>query len=418
VSRILTILSTVFLILLTLVTLIGLVWANTLYARNHIGEKDFLIPWLAARSFLQYGNNPYNVITAERAQVIYYGNRASEDQDPLQLNIPFPVELFYFPFALIPDYAFSRGLWMTFLEIALVTLAILSLRLSGWIPARTLLPVILIFSVFWIYGFVPLDACSSVIFVALGIVGLLTALRAGRDELAGALLVVPLFKLDSTIFFMIMIIWWAIYHHRSRFLAGFMMTLTILVVFSLFILSSWFLPFLRGWISYINYNPGFSPGTIFASWWPVFGPRLGWVFSGFMFVILFIEWRSMLGKDFHHLIWTASLTLAATPLVGLPVAFPDYVLLFFPLIHFISILAERWSYPGRWGIPGLVLIFLFFILWLGNRGMLLTRTFIPSDITAFAFSFLLVLCLFWMRWWAVRPPTIWSKRLKIHGSVT
>lgn len=410
--RTLTILTTIFLISLSLAILGGLVWANTLYARDNPGEKDFFIPWLAARTFLRYGDSPYGDSAAERAQLVYYGRLAAESDDPLRLSIPFPVGLIYFPFALVTDYALARSLWMTCLEIAMVALAFLSLRLTGWKPVRSLLPGLLIFSVLWVYGFLPLTGNRAVIFVALAVVGLLLALREGRDELAGALLVVPFFKPDITGLLVLLILWWAIYNRRGRILAGFLMTLAILLAISFFILPNWFMPFIGGLISHLHYHPGLTPGGILASWWPAVGPRLGWALSGLLLVVLIIEWRNLRRKDFRHLLWTTSLTLAVTPLLGIPVVPQDYVPLFFPLILFLSIMNERWSRPRRWGVGGFALLATFFGFWLITAGL-----FLGEDLSALTavldlvFPAFLVLGLYWMRWWAVRPPRTWSDSL-------
>ena len=115
-------------ILVALAILGGLVWANMLYVRTQTVEKNFLVPWLGARTFLQYGESPYDTPATQRAQIVYYGRLADEGQDPLILWLPFPVELFYLPFALVTDYVLARAIWMTCLEIALVALAFLSLR--------------------------------------------------------------------------------------------------------------------------------------------------------------------------------------------------------------------------------------------------------------------------------------------------
>lgn len=411
-SRILKSITTIFLVILVLAILGGLGWANSLYASRHPGEKDFFVPWLAARTFLQYGDSPYSEPTTQRLQVVYYGRLAVEGQDPLRLSIPFPVELFYFPFALVPDYALARGLWMTCLEIALVTLAFLSLRLTGWKPSRTLLPVFLIFSVLWVYGFLPLAGSHAVIFVALATAGLLLALLDGRDELAGALMVFPFFMPEIAGPLVIFLIWWAIFNRRGRILSGFLMTLASLVAVSFFILLDWFMPFLRGWVSHMNYQPGFTFGSLFTSWWPALGPRLGWALTGFMLVVLFFEWRNVRRKDFRHFLWTAGLTLAGTPLIGLPVIPQDYVLLFFPLVLFISILAERWSRPARWGVAGLVLLAIFFGFWSVIVGLIISEASTAlTSVLVLTFPILLVIGLYWMRWWAVRPPRTWSDRL-------
>jgi len=411
-SRILSIITTIFLVFLAIAILGGLSWANTRYASSHPGEKDFFVPWLAADTFLRYGDSPFSESAAQRAQVVFYGHLAAEGQDPLRLNVPFPVELFYFPFALVSDYSLARGLWMTCLEIALVALAFLSINLTGWKPARTLLPGLLIFSVLWVYGFLSLASSRAVIFVALAIVVLLLALRDGRDELAGALLVIPFFMLGIAGPLVLLIFWWAIYHRRGRIITGFLMTLAILLAISFFILSNWFLPFIGGLISHIKYQSTLTPGSIISSWWPVAGPRFGWALTGLLLVVLFIEWRDVRRKDFRHFLWTASLTLVVAPLLGIPVLLQDFVLLFFPLILFLTILNERWSRPGRWGLAGVVLIAIFFSLWLIPASQFFTGTSAAlNDVLALVFPTLLVVGLYWMRWWAVRPPRTWSDSL-------
>jgi hypothetical protein len=148
-SRTLNVLSTILIIILVLAALVGLVWANIVYARSLPVEKDFLVPWLGARTFLQYGNSPYDDPASQRAQIVYYGRLATQGQDPLVLWLPFPVELLYFPFAMVPSYSLARAIWMTCLEIALVALGYFSLQLTGWKPGRVVLLIILLFPDLW-----------------------------------------------------------------------------------------------------------------------------------------------------------------------------------------------------------------------------------------------------------------------------
>ena len=133
-SRIPVVLITILFVCLVLATLGGLVWVNTINARYQPVEKDFLVPWLGARTFLQYGDSPYGEPATQRAQVVFYGRLAVKGQDPLNLWLPFPAVLFFFPFALVPDYALARAIWMTCLEVALVALGYFSLQLTGWKP--------------------------------------------------------------------------------------------------------------------------------------------------------------------------------------------------------------------------------------------------------------------------------------------
>jgi hypothetical protein len=411
-SRFYNIFITFLLIFLALAIVGGLSWTNTRFAQLHPGEKDFFVPWMAANTLLHYGNSPYSESAAQRAQVNYYGRLAATGQDPLRLSVPLPVEIFYLPFALVSDYAFARGLWMTCLEIAMVVMLILSLRLTGWKPPRTLLLVLLTFSILWIFGLLPLTNGSAVIFSTLAIVTLLLAVRDGRDEFAGAMLVVPFLQLDFSLLFVLFILWWAVYHHRGRIVAGFLMTLTILLAVSFFIIPDWFMPFIKGVVSHLSFQPGLSVGGIFTSWWTAIGPRLGLMLTALVLVVLFIEWRNVRQKDFRHFLWTSSFTLAITPLLGIPVILQAYSLLFFPLILFSSILAERWSRPFRWGLSGLIFILFIFGLWLITAALYLKGSFTAlSDVLMLVFPSLLVLCLYWMRWWAVHPPRTWSDSL-------
>jgi len=391
----------------------GLVWVNTLYAQNHPGGKDFLVSWLGARTLLQYGNNPYDDPATQRAQIVYYGRLANADEDPLRLFVPFPIELFFIPFALTSNYALARGFWMTLLEAALVAMGYLSLRLTVWKPSRMLLTIILIFSILWVYDYIPLISNQSVIFVGLSITGLLLAIREEHDELAGALMLLPFFSPEIAGIFVLFIVWWTIYHRRWRVLGGFLMTLVILCAIGFFLLPGWFKPFVNGLISHLIFTQGLTTGIILGSWWPVIGPRLGWVLTVFILLDLFIEWRAVRNKDFRHFLWTACISLAATPFLGIPVLPQDYVVLFLPLVLFLVILGERWSHRIKWGLTYLVLVIFFLGSWFLS-GYLWLRSTSSTSILALTLLLpgLILIGLYWMRWWAIRPPRTWSDPLQ------
>jgi hypothetical protein len=393
-SRAFSFLTSAFLVFLALAILGGMVWGNALYARQHQDEKDFLVPWLAARTFLDYGDSPYSHPATQRAQIVYYGRIAEDGEDLLILWLSFPAELFYFPIALIPNYALARGLWMTLSEAALVASAFIALRLTGWKPSRFLLPLALLFPVLWIFGFMNLLASSPVPFVVLASVGALLALRSGQDEVAGALLVVLLLKIGIFGIFLLFVLWWSIYHRRWRVLAGLVMALGILLLLSFLLLPDWIMPFVRGLYWHTIHNPGLSFYRILGSIWPVVGPRLGWVLTAFLLVMLFVEWREVCYRDFRHTLWTVCLTLAITPLLGFPLAVNDFAILVLPLFLIATILGERW--PGRRlrGPAGIVLVAAWIALW----GLAQAPGLAPL------LPILLVIGLYWIKWWAVRPP--------------
>ena len=399
-SRNLSILTTIFLVCLVLATLGGLVWANAIYVRDQPVEKDFLVPWLGARTFLQYGNSPYGEPATQRAQIVYYGRLAAAGQDPLMLWLPFPVELFYFPIALVPDYALARAIWMTCLEIAMLALGALSLQVTGWKVGRLLLPILFLFPLFWVYGALSLASGSAAGFIALALVGFLLAVRDEHDELAGGLLILMVSAPRLTGVLAFFIFWWMIRRRRWRVLWGFLMGFAILLGLAFLFLPDWFLPFARGLLFHFTYDPGFSTTGIFASWSPVVGQRLGWVLAAGLLFILFFAWRNSIPKDFRAFLWTASLTLSVTPLLGIPMLPMDYPFLFLPLILFLAILAERRPWLKQWGVVLFLLVVFLFGPW--YLTVTLSRTGAYAALVNILILFLPVLLglgLAWMRWW-------------------
>jgi hypothetical protein len=399
-SRILPVVTAIFLVCLALASLGGLVWANTVFLRSQPVEKDFLIPWLGARTFIQYGESPYAEPAAQRAQINYYGRLATEDQDPLLLWLPLPVEILYFPIALVQDYTLARAIWMAGLEIALLAFAFLSLQLTGWKPGRIFLPIAILFPLLWVYGAFSVAGGSAMGFIALALAGFLLALRAERDELAGGLLLLLVTAPRITGVLAFFIFWWVISQRRYRVLWGFLMTAVILIGLAFLFLQGWFLPFFRGLLSHQIYDPGLSSTGILASWSPVVGRRIGWVLTIVLSLVLFFEWGTTVTKDFRALLWTTCLTLSITPLLGIPMDVRDFPYLFIPLVLFLSILSERWPGVKRWKVAGIMLLVVLVGLWFLVFNLLNANAYATMQQTlTLLLPFLLSLGLIWMRWW-------------------
>ncbi len=400
-SRWYTVYRTIILVLLAVAILGGMVWANTYSARTRPVEKDFLVPWLAAQTFLQFGDpadperiTPYSDPATRRAQVVYYGRIASEEEHALELWLPFPAHLFYFPFALIPDYALACGLWMTLAEAALVGTVILAIRLTGGKKSRLILPLALLFPVLWIFGLMNILAASPVPFVLAACLGCLVALRAEQDEIAGALLALLFLKMGIFSGVGIFLLWWAVYHRRGRFLAGLGMTLGILLLLAFLFLPDWLFPFLHGLFQHVPYTPALSTQRSLAALWPVFGPRLGWVLTGCLSLLLLIEWSGVRRQDLRHILWTVCLTLVVTPLLGFPVSLQDLSALLLPIFLLFVSFGERWKGRKFGFISGLLLLITLVLPW-GLAQIPGALLFLPV---------LLVIGLYWMKWWATRPP--------------
>jgi hypothetical protein len=71
----------------------------------------------------------------------------------------------------------------------------------------------------------------------------------------------------------------------------------------------------------------------------------------------------------------------------------------------LAVLAQRWSRRRQWLVTGIPLILIFLLPWflalhLGVGGALL-------DLLALGLPFLVLVLLYWMRWWAISPPRTW-----------
>jgi len=402
-SRNLTRITIAFAIFLAIAIFGGLVWANTLYVRSKPVEKEFLVPWLGARTYLQYGVSPYDAQSTQRAQIVYYGRLAAEGDDLLRLATSFPVELLYFPFALITDYPLALGLWMSVGEIVLVAAAFLTLSLTGWKPRWFLLSIILLFAILGVYSFRALTSGSAAPLVVFGIVAALVAIKDERDELAGALLALSFFKPSVAAVFLLFMLWWIVANRRGRIVLGFLMAVGFFTLISFFLLPSWLLPYLRGLVSAFRYNPGLTVGSLLAEWWPAIGARVGLIIMIAIALLLILEWRAVRGKDFRHALWTASLTLVAAPLLNIPTSLDALIILFLPLILILSIAAQRWTGLRAAFASGGILLAAFALTWLIS-GSTHALFFVPPII--------LFACLYWIRWWAVHPPRTWFDTIR------
>ena len=213
--------------LIALVTIIlgsVLVGANIALSRVIHGGGGFFIGMEGARAFLFEHTGPYSGTVASLTQELAYGRTANNGENPYVLTIPFFLVPVYFPFTLFTESASARGLWMFISEASLVGTAFLALRLIDWQPRRLFVIFFFLTSIFSYYSVVGLLEGTPVIQLALLYFGFLLAYYAGRDELAGALLVFTLFYWQVGSLLLILAIGKIFSDKRWRVLFGFGMT--------------------------------------------------------------------------------------------------------------------------------------------------------------------------------------------------
>jgi hypothetical protein len=402
----------VVLLLFGIFALAGLLtWGNYRFAAANPGGNDFLVQWAGTRALVTEGLNPYSDEVALKIQSIAYGRPAQPGEHELRVVHPLYSIVLFLPFALVGDFTLARALWMTVLEAGLFGLVILSLRLARWRVGPVMLGLLLLYSFFWYHSLRPLINGNDVILVALGLVGAFLALRNGADELAGVLFAFTTIKPHVVVLVLAFVVLWAANRGRWRVIGWMVGTVLLLSGSAALLIPAWIVDNLREVIRYPTYVPPGSPRAAFMEWWPAWGSRVGWALTGLMALTLLVEWWSNRRAEFQGFLWTACLTLAAGQWVGIQTD-PGYFIVLFPaLILVFSLLSDRWRVGGRAFVlvsmlalfAGIWLIFLSTV----ERG----AQPLQSAVLFFPLPAYLLVTLYWVRWWAIEPPTVWYDQL-------
>lgn len=400
-----------------------LVGVNIGLSRSVGGGGGFYSPWEGARMFLFSHVNPYNLDVALQSQQLAYAQAASASQNPYDLTVPFFLLPLYFPFAFISDTLFAlfpsrfvvdptvvRGLWMFLNEGALLGTAFLVLRLIEWSPRRIFLAAFFLLGIFSFYSISALLDGAPVILLGLLYMGILYALQTEQDELAGALLVLAFFRWEVGLLFFIYVVWRVYYEKRSRVFYGFGMLMFILLIASFLMNPGWVIPFLQSCLTDLRAAYGFTSSAVLFRFWPSFDPRLTWIIPVGLLLLLGFEWYASRGRDSRHFIWTACLTLAVTPLIGLRTELVNLVVLFPALALIFVTVVERWRYG--YGVAGLLYLIVLLFPW----GFLIRSVIFQSqfylDLLYLFYPLFTLLGLYWTRWWFIRPPRTWLDEVR------
>lgn len=400
-------------VLMIVVVLALLTWGNYLFASSNPGGNDFLVHWAGTRALFIEGESPYGDQVAEQIQTLAYGRPARPGEHELRVAYPLYSVIFFLPVAFIEDYTLARAIWMTFLEIGIVILSFITITLTRWRVRFWSLPFLLIFAVFWYHGLRPLINGNVVIIVSVLFTGSFLAIRAGRDELAGILLGLSTIKPHLVVVCLMFIMIWTISHHRWKTLFWFVITIGLLSAVFVLFTPDWPIQNLREILRYSSYNPPGTPAAIFSTWLPATGERIGWVFSAFWAILLLFEWLLSLWKDFRRFLWTACLTLAASPWLGIQNDPGNFIMMFMAMGLIFANLEERWGRSGSI-LAILSLLGLLIVPWLLFLNTL-TITDQPQQdpILFFPLPILLIVGLYWIRWWVIRPPKLGVEELRL-----
>lgn len=383
---------------------VGLVYANLSLPA---GGGEFLRHWFGARAYLFERIDPYTTYAPENVQALVYGESASAGDEPYILDTPFHLLLLYFPFALLPDPMLARAIYTMVLEWALFALALLSLRLTEWSAPRWFAVLFLLFCLLNFYSFQALMDATPALLLGLFFAGILLALQTEADELAGALAVACAYYWEAGFPFLFLMAWYCYRTHRVRVLAGFAMFAFILFAVSFLLYPGWIIPAMRAGMNNFRAEYGYSIFTVFHQLLPASGSLPAWALMLAFIVLLGYEWNASLNADSRRLYWTACLTLAATPLLGFRTGLENLALLILPLALIFAVVYDRWSRIGAVLILFLTTL-LFAVPWAVYLYLPSQYQNLTGEILYLFLPVFTVVGLYWIRWWAIRPPRVWA----------
>ena len=397
-----------------LILIIGGALALNFYLAQHFSGGEWLyLRWQAIRSFLFEKANPYSAQVAEKVQSFVYGRPAVGAEYHYVLNDPFYLVLLYTPLGIISNFQFARALWMMISEVAIILSIYFALELADWQLPRWLYGFLMVFGLINPLSLGALQSGSVAAVLLCLYLAILVCLRSHYDELAGALLFFVAYQWEVGVLFFAYVIILVFANHRWRVLFGFGMVFVLMMLLSLLIYPGWPLPYIRGVLSDWYRSTQFHFVQAIDIWLPNTDLPIELILGIIGSVVVLLEALGSVQADFRRILWTAALTLAVMPLIGLAVFPSNFVVLVLALCLLVVLVWERWT---RYRIFALLLIALLTVLiplGIYYREMifnteLYTRLFLILP------PLLTILALYWMRWWMFRPARTWMDQLELR----
>jgi hypothetical protein len=185
---------------------------------------------------------------------------------------------------------------------------------------------------------------------------------------------------------------------------------TFILLFLSFLTNpGWIIPYLRANVNNLRADFGFNVRAILVDFFPAQGLILGWILTIGLFILLGYEWNATVSGRFifRRFYWTSCLTLAATPLLGFRTEMEHLAVLIIPLALVFAIVHDRWRRFGN-SLTAVLMLIIFAFPWLFYFLELTRPETIARELTFLFLPLSTLIGLYWIRWWAIRPPRILS----------
>jgi hypothetical protein len=257
------------------------------------------------------------------------------------------------------------------------------------------------FTLLWYHGLRTLILGQFTSVDALLIVLALWLIRLNRDTPAGILLALATAKPQMAFLIFPFVFLWAISRRRRQLILSMAGALLVIMIVTLALMPDWPLQMFWQLSEYPEYTTTVSPLAIIAAAAPGLQTTLNILLHGLALIYLIGEWVLAWGKDFRWFLWTALLTLVITNMVAFRTATTNYMMLLPVLFLVFRVMHERW------GRTGLILVFVSMLILLAGLWWVFLQTVdgnLEHPVMYLPLPFISLIGLWWVRWWAIRPP--------------
>ncbi|MEN8242242.1 MAG: glycosyltransferase family 87 protein [Chloroflexota bacterium] len=370
----------------------GLTWAIYQYAAKPDTTDNFAPLWAAARQVITDRTNPYDL----NALRYYFPEGTDPDS---RFVYPFYGMLIFLPFGLISSYPLAKAIWMILLVVALLAVIFGTLSLTRWNPSAKLLGAVVLFSLIGYPTVRGLYSGNPALLIAMLITLGLRMVILGRDRAAGVLFGLTILKPTMVALLLPYVLLYAVSHRNSRLIRSALVTMSLLIAAAFLAYPQWFVQNFAAVVLLFNDSFPSSISAVLSSWLP--GNQLMVVIAALVGLWTVMAWWQSLGKDTRWFLWTASLTLVLTELIGIPTTTANYVSFLIPLILSFSILEQRWEIGGGILVM-LLIIFMLFATWAPFLLITGADPALPEPrIMLFLLPMIVIGLLYWVRYWAL-----------------
>ncbi|MCD4752074.1 MAG: DUF2029 domain-containing protein [Anaerolineaceae bacterium] len=347
-------------IVLIVLLLALLIFANWQFAKQNEAGVDFLIRWLPTRMVLFEGfESPYSDEATNRVELFQYGHSASGEDVTGHFLYPHYFMLFTLPFALVKNFTTARVLWMTLLEVSQIAIIFLSLKIVNFKPKKSTLLLLLFISLLSTYFVQPIIDGNPSSLSALFVILCLFFLSKEKDWLAGFFLAFSTLKPQMVILFCVLVWWWAFSNKRWKVMASSAIGVSVLMGSSFLFHPGWFTEFIGQLMIYQDITSLHSPATILSVYFPVSGAAIGFILNILCIALLIFAWVRLHKKGFQPFLWTVCITFALLPLTSIAFGNRNLVVLLPAIVLIVATLHKHFPQKSIWWDLSLIVLLLY-----------------------------------------------------------